>query len=442
MGNDPAHRAIPPSAAERALRPFQEFARLEASGGIVLLFCALAAMAWANSPLAATYHQLFGTYFTVGWGEHALSKPLLLWINDGLMAVFFLVVGLEIKRELLVGELASPRRAALPIAAAAGGMLVPAAIYAAFNAGEAGARGWGIPMATDIAFSLGVLALLGRRVPLALRVFLAAFAIVDDLGAVLVIAVFYTEALSWTALGAAGTVLLLLLAANRAGVRRPLVYAVLGAALWLAVLKSGVHATVAGVLLAAAIPARARIDPGQFLRLSRAILEDVEHAGDPGRRQESVHELERLCEHVAAPLRRMEHGLHGWVAFLIMPLFALANAGVPLAGESSGLFRNPVGLGVILGLVAGKPLGITLASWLLVKAGLATLPPALGWRHLHGAAWLGGIGFTMSLFIAGLAFEGPPLLPVSKLAILIASLLAGVAGWAVLRTARSGAPAG
>jgi len=431
---------------ERLLRPFQEFAGLAAASGIILLVCTILALLWANSPWSATYTALWGTKVTVGFGDFILSKALLLWINDGLMALFFFVVGLEIKREVIAGELSTLKKAALPVVAALGGMVVPALLYVLLNRGGIEARGWGIPMATDIAFALGILALLGSRVPTALKVFLTAFAIADDIGAVLVIALFYTEHIAWTALGAAALLLLALTAANVLGVRSPLVYGLLGAALWVAFLKSGVHATVAGVLLALTIPATTRIDPGEFLQRSRSVLDQFEHA-DHGKgetaadaeRQAALHTQEELCEAAQTPLLRMEHALHPWVAFFIMPVFALANAGVALGGGEGGALVHPVSLGIVLGLVLGKPLGITLFAWLAVRLGLATLPEGVTWRHIHGAGWLGGVGFTMALFIAGLAFGESPLQTSAKLGILAASLIAGTVGFALLRMTSSDA---
>jgi NhaA family Na+:H+ antiporter len=365
------------------------------------------------------------------------------------MAVFFFLVGLEIKREVLVGELASRRTAALPIAAAAGGMVAPALLYTALNAGGPGAPGWGIPMATDIAFALGILALLGDRVPTGLKVFLAALAIADDLGAVLVIAVFYTADLALAPLVWAGGVLAVLLVLNRMGARHPVTYTVLGVALWLAVLASGVHATVAGVLLALTIPARTRIDEDEFIGHAEGSLADFRAASTRDTsvltnrgQQEAIHALESACDQAQSPLQKMEYALHGVVAFLIMPIFALANAGVPLTGGDGGGLGGRIALGIILGLVVGKPLGITLASWLAVRARVADLPAGVSWRALHGAGWLGGIGFTMSLFIAGLAFAAPAQLDAAKLGILAASALAGITGWLILRgTGRSPLPA-
>jgi NhaA family Na+:H+ antiporter len=426
-----------PLLIERVLRPFAQFAHTASSGGIVLLACTAVALVWANSPWAASYHHLWELEIGLDAGPFAFRSTLHHFINDGLMVVFFFLVGLEIKREALIGELASFQRAALPAAAALGGMIVPAAIYAAFNPGGPGSAGWGVPMATDIAFALGVLALLGDRVPAGLKVFLAALAIVDDIGAVLVIAVFYTERVDWVALGLAGFFLLLAVVANLAGVRQPWAYSLIGLALWGAVLASGVHATIAGVLLAMTIPSRTRINEDEFLRGARRSVDAFERACGPEtdvlinqEQQEALLTLETLCEQTQAPLQRTERKLHGIVAFGIMPLFALANAGVPLTGgEGGAALSSPVTLGVLLGLVVGKPLGITLFSWAAVRSGLATLPGGVTWRLIHGAAWLGGIGFTMSLFVAGLAFiEAPVLLTEAKLGVLMASLAAGLVG--------------
>ena len=441
-------------AASRALvrrtfGPFREFARIEASGGILLLACTALALGWANSPWAESYFHLWEVELAIGTDTIGVRQTLHHWINDGLMVIFFFVVGLEIKREVLVGELASLRQAALPIAAALGGIIAPALIYTLFNAGTPGAAGWGIPMATDIAFALGVLALLGPGVPSGLKVFLAALAIVDDIAAVLVIALFYTADISIAALGAAGAIVLLLIVLNLGGIRHPIFYAVFGILLWGAVLASGIHATVAGVVLAMTIPARTRIDGDEFLVRSRAILDEFERGGVEGetiltnsQHLSAVDALENACEEVLAPLLRMEHALHGWVAFFIIPLFALANAGVALGAGALEALMHPVALGVALGLVIGKPAGITLVSWLAVRAGVAAPPRDFGWRAAHGVSWLGGIGFTMSLFIATLAFEGTEFLDVAKIGILIASLIAGTTGWVILRrTIRRQAPA-
>jgi NhaA family Na+:H+ antiporter len=433
----------PAPLIERVLGPFQRFAGTASAGGLVLLACTAVALAWANSRWAESYRHLWETPVTIGAPGVGLTLSLHQWVNDGLMAVFFFLVGLEIKREVLVGELASRRTATLPIAAALGGMVVPALLYSAVNAGGRGAAGWGIPMATDIAFALGVLALLGERVPPGLKVFLAALAIADDLGAVLVIALFYTADLALGPLAWAGGILMALLVLNRIGARHPVTYTVLGVALWLAVLASGVHATVAGVLLAMTIPARTRIDEDEFIARAEGSLGDFRTASTSDSslltnsgQQEALHALELACDHAQAPLQKMEYALHGVVAFVILPIFALANAGVPLTGGLRDSLGSPISLGVILGLVVGKPVGITLASWLVVRAGVADLPTGAGWRALHGVSWLGGIGFTMSLFIAGLAFAGAPaLLDHAKIGILAASLVAGTIGWLLLRLA-------
>jgi NhaA family Na+:H+ antiporter len=425
-------------ATARLLRPFQAFFELEAAGGLVLLACAAVAIVWANSPLAAEYRALWSTPLTVGLGGLALSKPLLLWVNDGLMAVFFFVVGLEIKREVLTGELSTPRQAALPLVAALGGMVVPAAIYALVNAGRPSLRGWGIPMATDVAFALGVLALLGPRVPLGLRVFLTALAIADDLGAVMVIALFYSGEPVLGALAAAGALLGLAAAANRLGVHDPRVYALIGLGVWVATLESGVHATVAGVLMALAIPSRRRMDPPAFVARGRHLLARFGAEARPGGRlsedqRDAVYSLELACREVQAPLGRLEHALHPWVAYGVMPVFALANAGVALPRADLGApAADPVTIGVALGLVLGKPLGILGACALAVRWRLAELPAGTSWRQLGGVGLLGGIGFTMSLFIAALAFGEARALDAAKLGVLGASIVAGIAGYAVL----------
>ncbi|HEV2745600.1 MAG TPA: Na+/H+ antiporter NhaA [Rubrobacter sp.] len=431
-------------AVERIVRPFQDFAHKQSSGGILLIAATVVALVWANSPWGEGYAALWHTDITVRVGDLSLSKDLAHWINDGLMAVFFLVVGLEIKREVLVGELSSPRNAALPIAAALGGAAVPALIYLAINAGTEGAAGWGIPMATDIAFALGVLALLGDKAPVALKVFLTALAIVDDIVAVLVIALFYTSEISWGALGLGGLFLLALIVANLLGVGRTLVYAVLGVGLWLCFLLSGVHATIAGVLLALTVPAISFINPGAFLERSRYVLDRFEKAGEKGEnvlaneeRQAALHALNHAAYKLEPPLHELEHALHPWVVFAIMPIFALANAGVQLGGGIGEALTSPVTLGIVAGLLVGKQLGITLFAWLAVRSGLSELPRGVGWRHIYGAGWLAGIGFTMSLFISDLGFSDGDLVDAAKLGILVASLIAGVVGYSILRGASS-----
>lgn len=432
-------RARPVQRAASVYRAFRNFTHLEASGGIVLMAAALVALLWANSPWAAQYYDLWHTELTFGLGERAVTHDLHWWINEALMVLFFLVVGLEIKREILVGELASIRQAALPIAAALGGMIVPALIYAAINRGTPGIAGWGVPMATDIAFALGVMALAGPRVPLALKVFLTALAIVDDIGAVLVIALFYSSSVAWGYIAAAGLILLALIVLSNLGVRKLVVYIVLGIALWLMVLNSGLHATLAGILLAVTIPANRKIEREKFLENLRGHVHSFEQAGVSNPRllsreqQEVLISLESSVEDVEAPLQKMEHALHPWVVFVIIPLFALANAGVSVGGNFSGLLFSRVSLGVIAGLVLGKQLGILLASWLAVKLRWAELPAGVTWRQIYAAGWLAGIGFTMSLFIAELAFSAEMDLEAAKVGILAASLLAGITGYLLLR---------
>jgi Na+:H+ antiporter, NhaA family len=360
------------------------------------------------------------------------------------MAAFFLIVGLELKREFLVGELAAPRRALLPIVAAAGGMLVPASIYAMINVASPDARaGWGVPMATDIAFALGVLRLLGSRIPTGLAIFLAALAIVDDLGAVVVIALFYTADLVATYLVWAAVALVVLVFLNRLRVRALTPYLIVGVALWYVLHHSGIHATFAGVLLALTVPVHTRIDAAEFSRGMRGLLREFDQAetGDllvitSKGQQNAIHAMERVSEGVQAPLLRLEHLLHPIVAGGIMPLFAFANAGVTVSAVDLGE-GGRVALGVMAGLLCGKPVGIFAASWLAVRLGWAALPAQVTWSMLHGAAWLAGIGFTMALFIGGLAFGGSPLEDAAKLGILAASILAGVVGFLLLRRTTS-----
>lgn len=432
----------PRGPIHRAFAPFQQFARSEAAGAIVLLGTAAVALAWANSPWSASYFHLWNEPVAVGPALHPLTLTLQQWINDGLMTLFFLVVGLELKREFLVGELAIVRHALLPVAAAIGGMVVPAAVYLAFNAHDPAARpGWGVPMATDIAFALGVLRLLGSRIPAGLAVFLTALAIVDDLGAVVVIALFYTANLVLPYLAWATVALFALVALNRSGVRPLSPYLVVGIVLWYTLHHSGIHATLAGVVLALTIPVHTRVNAAEFSAEMRGLLREFDRAetGDllvltSKGQQEAIHAMERESEAVQAPLLRLEHSLHPLVASGIMPLFALANAGVRLSGLD---FAQGVGVtfGVAAGLLLGKPLGIFTASWVAVRLGWATLPANVSWPMLHGAAWLGGIGFTMALFIGGLAFGGSTLQDAAKLGILAASVLAGAVGWALLRRA-------
>jgi Na+:H+ antiporter, NhaA family len=418
---------------EILISPFTRFAKMEAAGGILLLIATVIALVWANSPWEESYHGIWHTTFTLGIGKYVLSWSRHLWVNDGLMAIFFFLVGLEIKREVLIGDLSSLRHAAFPFMAALGGSIVPALIYLLLNHGDVHARGWGIPMATDIAFALGVLALLGNKVPASLKVFVAALAIVDDIFGVLVIALFYTAHISYVSLllGLIGVGVSFL--ANWAGVRQPAVYAFIGIFVWFAVLQSGVHATIAGVLLAFSIPVKSRVDNEKFLHKCRRLLDRFEKADTNSvESHAAIHTLEGLCEKVDTPLHRIEHSLQPWVSFLIMPVFAFSNAGVHVLGKIEASVRNPVTLGVMLGLLFGKPLGIVSFAWLAQKTKLGVPPVGVEWKQIFGASWLCGIGFTMSLFIAGLALESDQIVDMAKIGTLAASLTAGIVGSLIL----------
>ena len=423
-----------------ALTPLQNFVQTSASGiGLLLLGTVLALIA-ANSPLASAYEHFWETELTIGTEAFGITESLRHWVNDALMALFFFIVGLEIKREVLVGEMRVPRLAALPIAAAVGGAVVPAALFALFNAGGPGSSGWGIPMATDTAFALGMISLFGGRVRPLLLVFLTAFAIVDDIVAVLVIAIFYTEALSIPWLLAAAVLLGALFAANRAGFHRWPIYAFLGVAVWLAVFESGVHGTAAGVLVAMVVPARSWINPSEFLVRARRAIDDFERAcylapsiltNEP--QQQASKTLERLCEEVETPMTYFQHRLNPWVAYGILPIFAFANAGIPILSGLGDALGSPVTWGVIAGLVVGKPIGIALFAWIAVRAGIAILPGAIAWPHIIGIAFLGGIGFTISLFVTELAFAAGTVADAARIGILLASIAAGALGYLVLR---------
>ena len=416
---------------------FSEFLRQETAGAIVLLVATVVAVAVANSPLAVGYNRFLHTEIGLLFGAYGFAQSVQHWVDDALMALFFFVVGLEIKREVIVGELSSLRGALLPIVAALGGMLAPAAVYLALNAGGAGASGWGVPMATDIAFALGVLALLGSRVPSGLKVFLAALAIADDIGAIVVIALFYTAQVHGAWLAFALIPLAALVAMNRRHVEAPLAYLAVGSVLWFAFLSSGIHATIAGVIAAFTVPATARLSPLEFTELCRAKLGEIEVIDVPGahtleddRQQEYALEIQRAALLSVAPLQRIEWGLHPLSTFLVLPAFALANAGISLSGVGLG---SAVALGIVLGLVVGKLAGVSLATWLAVRSGIADLPAGVGWRHVAGAAALAGVGFTMSLFVAKLAFATAVEAAQAKSAIFVASIVAGLLGYAALR---------
>jgi NhaA family Na+:H+ antiporter len=421
---------------------FQRFLHSEVAGSMVLLACTIMALAWANSPWAESYLEMVHTDVGVSWGDAGFKLSLQHWVNDALMVMFFFVVGLEIKRELVLGELSSVSQGILPVMAAIGGMVVPAAIYLIFNAGGEGMHGWGIPMATDIAFALGILALFGARAPLGLKVFLTALAIADDMGAVLVIALFYTGSVSLRSLGVAAIFLSLLFLAAKSRVRRVGIYAVLVLGVWVAVFASGVHATVAGILVALMIPVQARIDPKAFFEQadrSLEVLRGSELTQDSMVNDDeqfvALQDLDHATSDMLPPGLALERYLHPAQAFVILPLFALFNAGVQLDGRILETISNPISLGIILGLVVGKQIGVLLFSWLAVRSGRASLPRGVTWSQLWGVSALAGVGFTMSLFIDELAFTNPVLIDEAKVGILVGSLVAGIWGYVVLRRA-------
>jgi len=412
------------------LRPIQRFWDSEARGGLILFGFAVAAFILANSPASSGYFDLKKMLISLNVGGWSLEKTLASWVKDFLMAFFFLLVGLEIKREIVMGELSNPRQAALTIVAALGGMIVPALIYTALNAGGPGQPGWGVPMATDIAFAIGVLSLLGKRVPLGLKVFLTAFAIVDDLGAVLVIAFFYTSGLNLLALLISLGFFALALLAGRLKVTRLSIYLLIGAFMWYFMLESGVSPTVAAVLLALAVPVTRRISlPELQSQLDEAARKNPEML------EAAMEHLEKTLVRAQSPLHRLEHALHPWSTYLIMPIFAFFNAGVTLSGAGLGA----VGMGAFLGLLLGKPLGILLVCWLAVRLGIAVLPAGVNWPMILGAGFLGGIGFTMSLFVAALGFaDAPALLDQAKLGVLASSVVAAIIGLLVVWWAARG----
>jgi NhaA family Na+:H+ antiporter len=430
-----------PAALSNLLGPFQRFFKVETASGILLLICTAIAMILANTSLSDAYVRTVNWELSVQVGNvFKLSKPLILWINDGLMAIFFFVVGLEIKREILVGELSTFRQAALPIFAAIGGMVIPASVFLILHGNNPGSEGWGIPMATDIAFSLGILSLLGKRVPLALKVFLAAFAIVDDMGAVLVIAAFYSESVGWDYLLMAVALFIMLALAIRIGMRNGEIFLVVGGFVWYFMLKSGLHPTIAGVALAFIVPARRSIKLSVFNRATRSSLkafEGVEEAEEnlllSKKQLEALDNLEVYYKKVHSPLQYLEHNMHGFTSYVVMPVFALANAGVLLSAAPGGSVIGPLSVNIAIALVLGKVLGIVLLAWLSVRLKITALPQGTRWVHMVGLGMLGGIGFTMSMFISSLAYGDAELLNHAKIGILLGSLVAGALGYFILR---------
>jgi len=428
-------------AFKKVATPFEHFLHAQTTTGMILMFMTILALILANSSLADSYAHFFHTKVDLNVGSWELSHSIHHWINDGLMAIFFFIIGLEIKREIMVGELSNIKVAMLPILSAIGGMAFPALIYLYINSGTVGANGWGIPMATDIAFAISALVLLGKRVPTALVTFLVALAIVDDLGAVLVIALFYTEQIHMLPLALAGGSFLILLAFNRFGIHMILPYFIVGLFLWFFMLESGVHATIAGVIGAMAIPSKPKRTPNDFAEDSKALIEKYEKVstGDKLELNEPqkaiLRNLQDKIDSVGTPASRLERGLHLPIALIVIPLFALANAGIAIDFSSiETTIMTPVSMGIIIGLILGKVLGIFGIAWLAIKLKIAKLPKGSSMNQIFGVAFLGGIGFTMSIFVADLAFiNNPELIFQAKVGILVASLFAGLFGYFWLR---------
>jgi len=429
---------------ERVITPFQAFIRDQTTGSLFLMLCTVVALIIANSPFVQHYEALIEMPMGFVIGEWTLNMSVRHWVNDGLMSLFFFVLGLEIKREIIAGELKEPRQSLPVIAAALGGMIVPAVVYVIFNyASQTTSHGWGIPMATDTAFAVGVLALLGRRIPVALIAFLTALAIIDDLGAILVIAAFYTDTIHLSALGFSGLFLALLVACNLVGFRHPVIYAIGGVMVWFALHKSGVHATVAGIAVALTVPARPTRGPKWFMRRTRRLVNEFERMEEQstspilGEAQQHavVERVQDTAEKATTPLRRWERTLEHPVALLVMPIFALVNAGIPIDFNLlSTLWTDALGAGIIAGLVVGKCMGISLFAWFALRLNIGQLPTGVNMHHIIGIGLLGGMGFTMSIFIAGLGFaNNADALVTAKTAILLATLIAGVSGYLWLR---------
>lgn len=436
LENDETVKEIvfPTGPIDRFMKPVTNFLHVEAASGVVLFVCSLIAMGLANSPLGESYLAFWNMKVGLTLGEFQWVHSLKHWINDALMAIFFFVIGLEVKREIALGELQDLRRAAFPIAAAIGGMVIPAGVYLALQQGQPGEHGWGVPMATDIAFVVGCMALLGRRIPARLRVVLLSLAIADDIGAIIVIAVGYTDTLhlGWLAMGVGGIAFVSIL--QRLGVRSILVYTLTGAVIWEGFHESGIHATIAGVILGMMTPAHPYLErrlAGKLLRRASEVVHGGTWEIEP-HRAKKVQSYLSFTRETISPLEYLIYTLHPWVAFVIMPIFALANAGVPMQGAD---VVSPIAIAVILGLAVGKPLGIVLISWLSVQLRLTRLPAGVTWRHMLGGGCLAGIGFTMALFISGLAFSDDDLLRPAKVGVLIGSVLSAIIGMTILGTA-------
>lgn len=425
-------------AVKEIISPFNRFIKLESSGGILLIFATAIALIWANSGISSIYFDFLHFPISVGLGDIVLEKSLHHWINDGLMALFFFLVGLEIKREIMAGELSSPAKAILPIGAAIGGMVLPATIFLVLQGGTLAEDGWGIPMATDIAFSIGILSLIGKRVPLALKVFLVAFAIVDDIGAVMVIALFYSQDILWNMILLSMGFFVILIISNLFNVRSIMWYVFIGIVIWILFLKSGIHPTLAGIMVAFTIPSNRKLKFADFVEKTKHQL-DIFCRGDCKDRLtlshiqlESIDNMQDSISRVQSPLQSLEHLLHPFVIYIIMPVFAFANAGIELgAGEVSIL--SGVSISIMVSLIAGKIMGIFGFTWLMIKLKIGSLPEHVNLRMIFGAAMIGAVGFTMSLFISNLAFEGAGLLNNAKIGILAGSFIAGVSGYLFLK---------
>ncbi|WP_432713187.1 Na+/H+ antiporter NhaA [Pedobacter sp.] len=429
------------SPIDKIIAPVSKFIQLEYTSGIVLLISVIVAIFWANSAFADSYHHLWELHLSVGFDRYIFDQPLHLWINDGLMAVFFFVIGLELKREFMDGELSSVNKASLPMVAALGGMIFPALFYFLLNKDSDAAHGWGIPMATDIAFALALLSIAGKHIPGSVKVFLSALAVADDLGAVLVIAFFYTAELNFIPLAVAGLFLAFMLMGNFAGIRSSIFYLILGLVVWMGFLLSGVHATIAGVLTAFTIPAATKINElvyaANLKKLSEEFEKEIPRNSTliTAEQHHTIEKVKKLSLAAETPLQKIEHALHPWVAFVVMPLFALANAGMIIGSDFFTAILNPVSMGVIIGLIAGKFIGIMLFTWLMIKFKIAKLPAQSNWSHIAGVAILAGVGFTMSLFISNLAFTDPAMINQAKYGILLASVTAGILGTIALKRA-------
>lgn len=425
---------------EKIVDPVVNFLNKDYAAGLVLLLSVVAALVWANWPDSTSYHDVWHNDFGITFGEFVFRHPFHVWVNDGLMAVFFFVIGLELKREFMAGELSTFKKAMLPMVAAVGGMVVPAAIYLALNYDQPTVNGWGIPMATDIAFALALISLVGKGIPTSVKVFLSALAVADDLGAVLVIAFFYTKTIYWVPLIIGLLLVLGTFVANLMGVRSSAIYGLLFIAIWICFLMSGVHATIAGVLTAFCIPARPKIDEENYSQNLRYYV-NIFDAEKPMNstlttpiQHQTIQKIKRLSLAAETPLQKLESSLHNWVSFLIMPIFALSNSGIHFSGDVFEIIKNPISMGIMLGLIVGKFVGVFGFTYAIVKTGFVKLPSFANWKHIAGVAMLAGVGFTMSLFISGLAFSNALYVEEAKYGILFSSVIAGTAGVLFLKS--------